>query len=159
MLVGLTAASVIVVDQVTKAIAVASLSGREPVELLAGALTLRLIRNPGAAFGLASGFTIVLSVLAMAVSIAIVRFARRLTSLRWAVALGLLLGGALGNLVDRVFRSPGLLRGHVIDFLDSPVTLVFNIADVAITCAGVGMVVLTLRGVQLDGSRDDDDDG
>jgi signal peptidase II len=154
------AAALVVLDQVSKAIAVAALADRGPVDLLGGLITLRLVRNAGAAFGMASGFTIVLTALAVVVSVVIVRFARRLTSVRWSIALGLLLGGAIGNLIDRIFRAPAPFEGHVIDFLDSPITLVFNIADVAITCAGAFMVVLTLRGVPVDDSaRVRTDDG
>jgi len=158
-LVIILAAAVILVDQVAKAIAVAYLSDREPIELLGGVLTLTLVRNSGAAFGLAAGFTIVLTAVAVVVSFVIVRIARRLTSLPWAIALGLLLGGAIGNLIDRIFRAPSPFRGQVIDFLDSPVTLVFNLADTAITCAGVFMVVLTIRGVPIDATREDIDGG
>ena len=144
------AAALVLIDQVTKAIAISALTNREPIDLLGGVITLRLVRNAGAAFGLAAGFTIVLTGLAIVVSVVIVRFARRLTSVPWAVALGLLLGGAIGNLIDRIFRAPAPFEGHVIDFLDSPVTLVFNVADMAITCAGAFMVLLTLRGVPVD---------
>lgn len=149
------AAALVVVDQVTKAIALSTLTDRAPIDLLGGLVTLRLVRNPGAAFGLAASFTIFLTGLAVVVSLVIVRFARRLTSLPWAIALGLLLGGAIGNLIDRIFRPPGPFQGHVIDFIDSPVTLVFNVADSAITCAGVFMVLLTLRGVPVDDPPND----
>lgn len=147
------AAALVLIDQVTKAIAVSLLTDREPIELLGGVVTLRLVRNAGAAFGLAAGFTIVLTGLALVVAVVIVRFARRLTSLPWALALGLLLGGAIGNLIDRIFRAPAPFEGHVIDFIDSPVTLVFNFADLAITSAGAFMVLLTLRGVPVDDTK------
>lgn len=153
------AAVLVLVDQVAKAVAVANLTDRAPIDLLGGLLTLRLIRNPGAAFGLAAGFTIVLTAIALVVVVVIVRVARQLTSLPWAIALGLLLGGAVGNLIDRIFRAPEPFRGHVVDFIDSPVTLVFNFADSAITVAGVFMVLLTLRGVSVHGSRRDVDSG
>jgi signal peptidase II len=154
-LVVLLAVALVVVDQVTKALAVSYLTDRDPIDLLGGVVTLQLVRNGGAAFGLAAGFTIVLTAIAVVVSAVIVRMARRLTSLPWAVALGLLLGGALGNLIDRIFRPPGLFQGRVVDFIDSPVTLVFNLADSAITVAGVFMVLLTLRSIPVDDVRDD----
>jgi signal peptidase II len=83
----------------------------------------------------------------------IVRTERSLTSRGWAVALGLLLGGALGNLSDRVFRSPGPFRGHVVDWLELPHWPVFNIADSAIVAGGILAVLLAFRGIELDGTR------
>lgn len=138
-LLGLIAASVLVADVVTKIVGVALLEGRAPVELLGGAVYLVLVRNPGAAFSLATGYTWVLTLVAIAVVVVIVRIARRLRSTGWAVALGLVLGGALGNLSDRLFRSPGPLQGHVVDTVslfapDGSVWPVFNLADSAITC-------------------------
>ena len=141
------AAAVLALDVASKALAVAELSDREPVSLLGGLLTLRLVRNPGAAFGMAQGMTIVFTCVAVAVVVVILRVARRLTSAWWAVALGLVLGGALGNLMDRLLRSPGPGRGHVVDFLELPRWPVFNLADSAIVVAGVFMVVLSARGV------------
>jgi signal peptidase II len=141
------------IDVVTKLVAVATLSGQPPVELLGGLLTLRLTRNSGAAFSLAEGYTMVFSGVAVIVVLVIARIARRLTSLGWAIALGLLLGGATGNLADRVFRSPGVLRGHVVDFLELPQWPVFNIADSAIVSAGALMVLLAAVGIEVDGTR------
>ncbi|RJK96812.1 signal peptidase II [Vallicoccus soli] len=139
-------------DQATKLVAVDRLSGRDPVELLGGLLTLRLIRNPGAAFGLAGGATVVFSIVAVVVAVMILRTARHLRSLPWALALGLLLGGALGNLTDRLVRSPGVLRGHVVDFLELPNWPVFNVADMAI-CTGAALIVLlTLLGRTVEGT-------
>jgi signal peptidase II len=140
-------------DLVSKWLAVRELGDREPVELLGGLLTLRLVRNAGAAFGFAQGLTIAFTVVAAAVVVVILRLSRRLRSLPWAVALGLVLGGAVGNLVDRVFRAPAPGRGHVVDFLELPHWPVFNLADSAIVCAGVLMVLLSLRGISYDGSR------
>jgi signal peptidase II len=144
---------VLALDVTTKIIAVAILEGRAPIELLGGLLTLRLVRNPGAAFGLAEGYTVVFTTVALIVVVAVIRTARRLQSLPWAIALGLLLGGALGNLGDRLFRSPGVLRGHVVDFLELPRWPVFNVADSSIVIAGVLMVLLAFLGVALDGTR------
>jgi signal peptidase II len=144
---------VLACDLVSKWLAVRELGDREPVELLGGLLTLRLVRNAGAAFGLAQGLTIAFTVVAAAVVVVILRLSRRLRSLPWAVALGLVLGGAVGNLVDRVFRAPAAGRGHVVDFLELPHWPVFNLADSAIVCAGVLMVLLSVRGTTYDGSR------
>ena len=146
------AAVVAVLDQAVKAAAVQALSGRAPVELLGGLLTLRLVRNPGAAFGIAGSMTLVFSLVAMGVIVAVLRSSRRLYSLPWALVLGLLLGGAAGNLVDRLLRAPGPLRGHVVDMLELPHWPVFNVADMAIVASAVAMVLLTATGRQVDGS-------
>ena len=152
------AALVLVADVLTKVLAVARLEGTGPVELLGGAVYLVLVRNPGAAFSLATGYTWVLSLIAVAVVVVIVRIARRLRSTGWAVALGLVLGGALGNLVDRIFRAPGPLQGHVVDVVslfapDGSVWPVFNLADSSIVSGGVLLVLLALTGRELDGTR------
>jgi signal peptidase II len=152
------AAVVLVVDIVTKVVAVARLEGREPVELLGGAVYLVLVRNPGAAWSMATGYTWVISLIVIAVVIVIIRVAARLRSTGWAVALGLVLGGALGNLVDRIFRSPGPLRGHVVDMVsvfapDGTFFPVFNAADSAVVCGGILLVLLALTGREMDGTR------
>ena len=157
-LLGGLAAAVLVADVLTKVASVARLEGQPPVELLGGAVYLVLVRNPGAAFSLATGYTWVLSLVAVAVVVVIVRIARRLRSTGWAVALGLVLGGALGNLTDRVFRAPGPLRGHVVDVVslfapDGSVWPVFNLADSCIVTGGVLLVLLALTGRELDGTR------
>jgi signal peptidase II len=143
----------LVADLVTKTVAVERLSSRDPVPVVDGVLTLRLVRNPGAAFGLAQGATVVFTVVALVVVLVILRAARRLRSRGWAVGFGLVLGGAVGNLTDRLFRAPGPLRGHVVDFLELPHWPVFNLADSAIVTGGALIVVLSLRGVQYDGTR------
>nr|WP_239029058.1 signal peptidase II [Pseudonocardia acidicola] len=155
---GLIAACVLAADIITKVIGVALLEGRPPLELLGGAVYLVLVRNPGAAFSLATGYTWVLTLVAIAVVVVIIRISRRLRSVGWAVALGLVLGGALGNLTDRIFRSPGPLRGHVVDTVslfapDGSVWPVFNLADSAIVSGGVLLVLLALLGRELDGTR------
>lgn len=154
----LLALAVLVLDLVTKLIVVATVERGADIRLLGGALYLTHTRNTGAAFSFAEGFTIVFTLIAVAVAVVIVRTARRLFSTGWAVALGLVLGGAVGNLVDRVFREPGFLRGGVVDFIsvfapDGEVYPIFNIADSAIVCGGVLGVVLALRGIEFDGSR------
>jgi signal peptidase II len=142
---------VLVVDVTSKMLAVDQLAGRHPIEIVDGLLSLRLVRNAGAAFGLAEGMTVILTCIAFVVIGLILRASRRLRNTSWAVALGLVLGGALGNLGDRLFRSPGPFRGHVIDFLELPHWPVFNAADMAIMCGAGLLVLLSLRGVQHDG--------
>lgn len=110
-------------------------------------------RNPGAAFGMGSATTIVFTLIALAVAAVIVRVSRRLTSTPWAIALGLLLGGAVGNLTDRLFRSPGGMRGAVVDFVSVRDFSVMNLADWAITCGGVLIVVLSFAGHELGDAR------
>jgi signal peptidase II len=143
-----------VVDVVTKILAVATLRDRGPVEVVPGALNLTYTTNAGAAFGLATGLTIVLSLVALVVVIVVIRMAARLRDPVWAVALGLLLAGALGNLTDRVFRDPGVLRGHVVDFLELPSWPIFNVADICITTAAALVVVQSLRGIGPEGRRE-----
>jgi signal peptidase II len=143
----------LLLDLGSKTAVVAGLSDRAPIRLLGGLLTLRVTRNSGAAFSIATGMTVVLTLIAIGVVVAILRTARRLRSLPWAVSLGLLLGGATGNLVDRLFRSPAPLKGHVVDWIELPHWPVFNLADSAIVCGGVLAVVLASRGLQIDGTR------
>jgi signal peptidase II len=140
-------------DVVTKVIAVENLAGQPPVPVVGDLLTLRLTRNPGAAFSLGTGATLALSLISMGVVLVVAWLARRVASPLWAVALGLLLGGAAGNLTDRLVREPAPLRGHVVDFLELPNWPVFNLADSAIVTAAVLIVVQSIRGVQIDGAR------
>jgi lipoprotein signal peptidase len=156
---------VLAADIVSKVIVVATLSDRHclvgnfvpsppPVRLLGGVLTLCESRNPGAAFGIGgTSSTIVFTAIAVGVIIFIVRTARQINSLAWAIALGLLLGGATGNLTDRIFRAPGPLRGWVVDWIQLPHWPVFNLADSSITCGAVLMVLLAVQGRRLDGTR------
>ena len=160
----LLAGLVFLADLGTKLLVVATIDRGEDVRVLGGLLYLTHARNTGAAFSFAEGFTVVFTLIAVAVAVVIVRTARRLASLGWAVSLGLVLGGALGNLVDRVFRDPGFLRGGVVDFLsvfapDGAVYPIFNLADSAIVCGGLLGAVLALRGIEFDGSRGRDRDG
>lgn len=148
----------LVLDVLSKVIVVMVLEGHPPVKLLGGALYLVVYRNSGAAFSLATGLTWALSLIALGVVVAIIRLAPRLRSVGWAFGLGLVLGGALGNLVDRLLRAPGPLRGHVVDFLsllapDGSVWPVFNLADSAIVCGGLLLVFLAATGREFDGSR------
>jgi len=140
-------------DIITKVVVVDRLEGHKPVELLGGLTTLRVTRNSGAAFSIGTGSTWIFTIIACAVVFAIIRTARNLRSLPWAICLGLLLGGAVGNLIDRVLRSPGSFQGHVVDWIEWPNWPVFNLADSAIVCGGVLAVILAGRGIQIDGSR------
>jgi len=147
------AAFVLALDILTKHLVVAHLEHREPIRLLGGALLLAVSRNSGAAFSFAQGATVLFTAVAVVVVVVIVRTARRLGSVAWATSLGLLLGGALGNLLDRVFRAPGPGRGAVVDWIDFRVWPVFNVADSAIVIGGLLAVLLSFRGIELDGTR------
>jgi signal peptidase II len=149
------AAFVLAADIITKAVIVAHLRPDEPVHVLGNVLEFWLTRNPGAAFSVGTGETAVFTVIAFGVIVYIVRTARKLYSLGWAIALGLLLGGAMGNLGDRIFRAPGLFRGDVVDWIGVVPRYypIFNLADSAIVCGGILMVILALRGFHLDGTR------
>jgi signal peptidase II len=151
---GGVAALVILADQITKLIALNELSDRAPIELFNGLLTLVLVRNGGAAFGMGSAFTPILVCFVLIVVAVVGRLTFKAGSVVWAVTLGLVLGGAFGNLIDRFFRDPGVMRGHVVDFLQLPYWPVFNLADTSI-CVAVGLVVLlTFTGRRLDGTRE-----
>lgn len=153
-----TATVTLLLDVLSKVVVVAILEGHPPVELLGGGLYLVVYRNSGAAFSMVTGLTWLLSLIALGVVVVIVRLAPRLRSAGWAFGLGLVLGGALGNLVDRLLRAPGPLRGHVVDFLsllapDGSVWPVFNLADSAIVCGGVVLVLLAATGRDFDGTH------
>lgn len=145
------AAGTLVLDQATKVWALAVLTPGEPVDVVGSLIRLNLVRNAGAAFSLGEGSTWVLTAISLTILVWVVLGARRVGNLPWAVALGLLLGGALGNLVDRVFRPPGPGRGHVVDFIDYFGWFVGNVADIAIVGAAALIMVLTFRGVSLGG--------
>jgi signal peptidase II len=144
------------VDLVTKVLAARRLTEGDPVDVIDGLLRLDLVRNPGAAFSTGTSYTLVLSVIALVAAGVVIRFGRRLGDRTWAVALGLLLGGVCGNLTDRVFREPGVMRGHVVDFLELPHWPVFNVADMLIDVAVLLILVQTWRGVRLTGARSAD---
>jgi signal peptidase II len=153
LVVALVAALVFLADQGSKSLAVARLTGRGRVDLIGDLFGLRLVRNAGAAFSMATGATWLLTIIALVVVITIIRIARRLGSRGWTLALGLLLGGALGNLTDRLIRSPGFFRGQVVDFLELPHWPIFNLADTSIDTGAVLIALLTLRGIRIDGGR------
>ncbi|MGW0915118.1 signal peptidase II [Streptomyces sp. NPDC002784] len=139
-------------DLISKMIVVAKLEHHEPVEIIGDWLRFEAIRNAGAAFGFGEAFTVIFTVIAAAVIVVIARLARKLYSLPWAIALGLLLGGALGNLTDRIFRSPGVFEGAVVDFIAPKHFAVFNLADSAIVCGGILIVLLSFKGLDPDGT-------
>ncbi|CAL9424940.1 signal peptidase II [Streptomyces sp. enrichment culture] len=139
-------------DLGSKMLVVAKLEHHEPIEIIGDWLRFAAIRNAGAAFGFGEAFTIIFTVIAAAVIVVIARLARKLHSLPWAIALGLLLGGALGNLTDRIFRAPGVFEGAVVDFIAPKHFAVFNLADSAIVCGGILIVILSFRGLDPDGT-------
>ena len=151
------ALSVVVIDQITKAWAVRTMlprmspGGEGPIEIIGNVLKLTYVENTGAAFGLGSGLTVIFSLIALGVVIAILRMAPKLGSLPWAIALGGLLGGAVGNLVDRLTREPGPGRGYVVDFIELPYWPVFNVADMFVVGSAILMVVLSVRGIDYRG--------
>ena len=153
------AAFAYLLDLVSKVIVVADLEHQGTVPVLGNYLQLEVIRNPGAAFGFGQALTVVFAAIAIVVIVVIMRLARTLYSTWWAIALGLLLGGAFGNLTDRLFRSPGVFRGEVVDFIAPAHFAVFNLADSAIVCGGFLIVLLSFRGLDPDGTvhRDGDE--
>ena len=144
-----------VLDQASKALAIAHLDPAQPVPLLGGLLTLRLIRNPGAAFSFGEQFTVVFTVIAIGALIGVSGWLLpRVRHTGWAVATGCLLAGIAGNLIDRLFREPGAFHGHVVDFLQLPYFAIFNVADMFITAAAVRVIWLSLvSGVNVAGVR------
>ncbi|MFE1595288.1 signal peptidase II [Nocardia sp. NPDC058705] len=140
-------------DLLTKCLAVALIQPGESVPIIGDFARFTLVRNPGAAFSMATGMTWLLTLIAAAVVIGVIRIGRTLRSLWWAIGLGMVLGGALGNLVDRLFRYPGPLQGHVVDFVAIGWWPVFNVADSAIVCGAILLVALTVFGFEPDGTR------
>ncbi len=156
VLFGGVALTAYVVDQVTKQLAATHLQGQVAKPLVGDLLQLVLVRNPGAAFSTGTGVTPVFTVLSALATVVVIWFGLRARSPLWAVGLGFLLAGVVGNLSDRIVRSPGPFRGHVVDFLMLPNWPVFNVADICINVAAVVIVVQALRGVRLDGRRERD---
>ncbi|RNI24446.1 signal peptidase II [Flexivirga caeni] len=140
-------------DQVTKALASAKLDPMRPKHVIGSLLQLHLTNNPGAAFSIATNATWVLTIIASVVILATIFIARRLRSKPWACALGLLIGGALGNLTDRFVRPPGGGRGHVVDFLELPHWPIFNVADCCVVTAACLIALLAFLGIGIDGRR------
>lgn len=142
-------------DQFSKFLVESNLTLGEQVRVLGDVLVLHFVKNPGAAFSLASGSTWIFSILAAVVVVVIIVFARKIRSLGWAVVFGLLLGGVLGNLTDRLFREPSFGLGHVVDFISTPWMLpaIYNVADICIVTSMGLFILLTLRGINMDGTR------
>ena len=155
LLVALIAVAGLTADLVTKIIAVTHLEPLASVRLLGGLLTLRLIRNPGAAFSQGQRFTYVFAIAGIIVlAFVIIKLVPRIGHPAWAVAIGLLCAGVAGNLTDRLFRPPGPLRGHVIDFLELPHWPIFNVADMCITAAAIMIMFLSVvKGISITGQR------
>jgi signal peptidase II len=155
----LTAVIALGADLVSKVLIVANVPPEHrPIRVLGGLLYIEQARNSGAAFSVGTGATVILTAISVVVVIVIVRAARRMTSPAWAVSLGLVLGGALGNLTDRFFRAPGVGKGHVVDWIsvfgpDGQRWPIFNLADSAIVVGGAMAVLLSLRGVDFNGTR------
>nr|WP_052163466.1 signal peptidase II [Actinoplanes utahensis] len=153
-----TAVVAVVVDQWVKHLSTENLEPGEPVRILGGLIYLSLLRNSGAAFSFGSGITWVFPLITFVVVGVIVWMATRLRSVPWAISLGLVLGGALGNLGDRLFRAPAVFHGHVVDMISvfapyGEKFAVFNIADSCLTVGVCLAVLLELTGRQRDGSR------
>lgn len=149
------ALGVFALDQISKYLVVTNLTEGEVVRVLNDVLQLHFVRNPGAAFSLASGSTWIFSIIAAGVVVFIIWFAGRIRSLAWSIVFGLLLGGVLGNLTDRLLREPGFGLGHVVDFISTPwlIPAIYNVADMSIVTSMGIFMVLTIRGIGLDGER------
>ncbi|WP_259454463.1 signal peptidase II [Streptomyces ginkgonis] len=141
-----------VLDLLTKIAAVEWLEHQRSIEVIGDWVRFSVIRNGGAAFGFGEALTVFLTAVAATVVVVIIRLARKLYSTPWAIALGMLLGGAFGNLTDRLFRAPGVFEGHVVDFISVQHFSVFNLADSAIVCGGILIVILSFRGLDPDGT-------
>ncbi|GAA2984452.1 signal peptidase II [Actinokineospora diospyrosa] len=144
-------------DLVTKVIVTATLEGEAPIRLLGGAVYLQLVRNPGAAFSMATGMTWLFTLIAAGVVVAIIWIVPKLRSTGWALGLGLVLAGAMGNLTDRIFRAPAVFQGHVVDFVsvfapNGDFFPLFNVADAGISVGGVLIVLMALLGRDYDGT-------
>jgi len=162
-IIAILALVVLAADQLAKHFALQNLPFQEPVHVIGDFLIFYLTRNSGAAFSLGADATWIFTIALSAVVIVIVWLAAtRVRSRLWAVALGLLLGGVLGNLGDRLFRDPGFGVGHVVDFIDTPWMWfipgmpggIYNIADMFIVSMMIGVAILVLVGLHLDGSRE-----
>jgi len=147
------AALVVVFDQLTKQWAIENLSEVRAEPFIGDLISFQLTFNPGAAFGIASGTTWIFTIIAVVVAVVVIRVSRHIGSLAWTICLGLLLGGAVGNLIDRLFREPGFPEGHVVDFINYAGQFIGNVADIAIVGAAVGIALLALFGLDVDGTR------
>ena len=163
IIIAVLAVLVLAADQFAKYLALQNLPYQQNVPVLGDFLSLYLVRNPGAAFSLGEGVTWIFTIALAAVAVVIVWLAlTRVRSRLWAVVLGLLLGGVLGNLGDRLFRDPGFAVGHVVDFINTPwmwffpgmSPAIYNIADIFIVSMMICVALLVLVGLHLDGTRE-----
>lgn len=158
----LVPALILLLDQVVKQLSLSHLNEGQPVRLLGGLIYLTLTRNGGAAYSLGNNVTWIFPIITLVVVMVIIRISRRLRSVPWGIALGLVLGGAFGNLADRLFRAPGVFRGHVVDMISTfdpygrvfPFGAIFNIADSALFCGLILLFILEFSGRRRDGSRE-----
>jgi len=155
---GVVAVTAYLSDQLTKIVALDVLADGDPRPFIGDLIRFKLIGNPGAALSLGASNTWVMTAIALAVLVAIVVVARQLGSRAWAIALGLLLGAAIGNLTDRFVRPPGGGQGHVVDFIDYNRWFIGNVADIWIVSAAALIVILAALGIGVDGRRDRDRD-
>ncbi len=155
IVIAVTAVILLIVDQWSKAVALARLDPLDPPSYLGGLLTLRLIRNPGAAFSLGEDFTLFFTGLAVvALQVVLVVLVPRVAVMSWSIVTGLLVAGIAGNLIDRLIREPGFLHGHVIDFFQVKYFgAIFNVADICLTTAAGLVILLSYVGrVDFDGT-------
>ncbi|WP_144781951.1 signal peptidase II [Microbacterium sp. BH-3-3-3] len=155
--IAILAVLVLAADQFAKNAAIAALPSERVVPIIGDFLQFYLVRNPGAAFSLGEGVTWVFTIALAVVACVIVYLGvRRVRSRLWAIVLGLLLGGVLGNLTDRLIREPGFPVGHVVDFISTPwmMPAIYNVADMFIVTMMILVAVLVLFGLKLDGSRE-----
>ncbi len=122
--------------------------GAEPKKILGSLLQFHLAYNSGAAFSLAPNATLFFSIFSLIIAITTLRLVRNLESKPWAVVAGLVLGGITGNLLDRIFRPPGFLRGSVVDWIQVPHWPTFNVADSSIFIAAILACILSIRNIQ-----------
>ncbi len=155
--IAILAVSVLAADQLAKVAAIDALPPERVVPILGDFLQFYLVRNPGAAFSLGEGVTWLFTIaLAVVAGVIVFLAVRRVRSRLWAVVLGLLLGGVLGNLTDRLLREPGFPVGHVVDFISTPwmMPAIYNVADMFIVTMMVAVAALVLFGLRLDGTRE-----
>jgi signal peptidase II len=156
-IIAILAVVVLAADQFAKYLAIENLPPERSVPVIGEFLQFYLVRNPGAAFSLGENVTWLFTIALLVVAVVIAWLAAtRIRSRAWAVVLGLLLGGVLGNLGDRLFREPGFLVGHVVDFISTPwmMPAIYNVADMFIVTMMIGVAVLVLSGLRLDGTRE-----
>lgn len=151
VLLGLIAAAAYAADQLTKLWVTSTMAEGERIPVLPPLLQWYYIRNSGAAFSIGENVTWIFTIVMTLVSVAILVYSPRVRSAAWGTALGLVLGGALGNLTDRLFREPSFGMGRVVDFISLPNFAIFNLADSAVVCGVVLVSLLTLRGISPDG--------